>query len=122
MGWGRGCFSNCKVTCSSRVEKAVSALPGMKECSVNLLKNSMVVQYDEKTLTGTDIIQAVEKAGYGASLLTGGQKKATNVSTEQSVSANAAKKEYETMRNLEKHIMRNTRMKRAQKAKKRHRL
>lgn len=57
--------------CSSRVEKAVSALPGMKECSVNLLKNSMVVQYDEKTLTGTDIIQAVEKAGYGASLLTG---------------------------------------------------
>ena len=48
--------------CSSRVEKAVSALPGMKECSVNLLKNSMVVQYDEKTLTGTDIIQAVEKA------------------------------------------------------------
>ena len=46
--------------CSSRVEKAVSALPGMKECSVNLLKNSMVVQYDEKTLTGTDIIQAVE--------------------------------------------------------------
>ena len=56
--------------CSSRVEKAVSALPGMKECSVNLLKNSMVVQYDEKTLTGTDIIQAVEKAGYGASLLT----------------------------------------------------
>ena len=48
----------------------------------------------EKTLTGTDIIQAVEKAGYGASLLTGSQKKATNVSTEQSVSANAAKKEY----------------------------
>ena len=84
--------------CSSRVEKAVSALPGMKECSVNLLKNSMVVQYDEKTLTGTDIIQAVEKAGYGASLLTGSQKKATNVSTEQSVSANAAKKEYETMK------------------------
>lgn len=78
--------------CSSRVEKAVSALPGMKECSVNLLKNSMVVQYDEKTLTGTDIIQAVEKAGYGASLLTGSQKKATSVSTEQSVSANAAKK------------------------------
>ena len=61
--------------CSSRVEKAVSALPGMKECSVNLLKNSMVVQYDEKTLTGTDIIQAVEKAGYGASLLTGVQKR-----------------------------------------------
>ena len=79
-------------------KKAVSALPGMKECSVNLLKNSMVVQYDEKTLTGTDIIQAVEKAGYGASLLTGSQKKATSVSTEQSVSANAAKKEYETMK------------------------
>ena len=83
--------------CSSRVEKAVSALPGMKECSVNLLKNSMVVQYDEKTLTGTDIIQAVEKADTRLPS-DRRQKKATSVSTEQSVSANAAKKEYETMK------------------------
>ena len=83
--------------CSSRVEKAVSALPGMKECSVNLLKNSMVVNYDDQTLTGADIIQAVEKAGYGASLQTGGQKKASSA-TAQSASAIAAKQEYESMK------------------------
>ena len=83
--------------CSSRVEKAVSALPGMKECSVNLLKNSMVVNYDDQTLTGADIIQAVEKAGYGASLQAGGQKKASSA-TAQSASAIAAKQEYESMK------------------------
>lgn len=83
--------------CSSRVEKAVSALPGMEECSVNLLKNSMVVNYDDQTLTGADIVQAVEKAGYGASLQTGGQKKASSA-TAQSASAIAAKKEYESMK------------------------
>ena len=52
--------------CSSRVEKAVSALPGMKECSVNLLKNSMVVNYDDQTLSEADIVHAVEKAPYPA--------------------------------------------------------
>ena len=35
--------------CSARVEKSVSALPGVEACSVNLLKNSMVVTYDDKT-------------------------------------------------------------------------
>ena len=49
--------------CSARVEKSVSALPGMQQCSVNLLKNSMVVRYDDRQLTGAQIIQAVEKAG-----------------------------------------------------------
>ena len=53
--------------CSARVEKSVSALPGVQACSVNLLKNSMVVTYDDKTLSGGQIVEAVEKAGYGAS-------------------------------------------------------
>lgn len=54
--------------CSSRVEKAVDKLPGIINHSVNLLKNSMVVEFDEKLLSTNEIIQAVEKAGYGASL------------------------------------------------------
>ena len=52
--------------CSAWVEKSVSALPGVRQCSVNLLKNSMTVEYNDKELTGAQIVQAVEKAGYGA--------------------------------------------------------
>lgn len=50
--------------CSSRVEKAVSNLAGVTECSVSLLTNSMGV---EGTASSEDIIRAVEQAGYGAS-------------------------------------------------------
>ena len=82
--------------CSSRVEKAVSALPGMEQCSVNLLKNSMVVNYDDHTLSGAQIVQAVEKAGYGAALQTKeGQRTAAK---QQNSPVNAAKKEYESMK------------------------
>lgn len=51
--------------CSVRVEKAVSALNGVREVTVNLLKNSMTVEYDEEKLSATDMIAAVENAGYG---------------------------------------------------------
>ena len=51
--------------CSARVEKAVSALPGVESCAVNLLTNSMVV---EGSAGRQEIIRAVEAAGYGASL------------------------------------------------------
>ncbi len=51
--------------CSSRVEKAVSAVDGVTSCSVNLLTNSMGV---DGTASEYDIIEAVKKAGYGASL------------------------------------------------------
>ena len=54
--------------CSSHVEKAVSKLEGMDKVTVNLLTNSMQVEYDENRLNSTAIEQAVEKAGYGASL------------------------------------------------------
>ena len=50
--------------CSTRVEKAVSKVPGVTSCSVSLLTNSMGV---EGTATTEDIIAAVEQAGYGAS-------------------------------------------------------
>lgn len=52
--------------CSSRIEESVSKLPGIQEVSVNLLKNSMVASYDESVLDTAGIVQAVEKAGYGA--------------------------------------------------------
>lgn len=53
--------------CSSRVEKCVSKLDGIQEVAVNLLTNSMQVEYDEQVLTERQIIDAVVKAGYGAS-------------------------------------------------------
>ena len=54
--------------CSSRVEKAVARQSGVQQVSVNLLKNSMVVEYDESALSSAQIVAAVEQAGYGASL------------------------------------------------------
>ncbi|MBQ6579860.1 MAG: heavy metal translocating P-type ATPase, partial [Oscillospiraceae bacterium] len=53
--------------CSARVEKAVSAVEGVTSCSVSLLTNSMGVEGAAKP---EEIISAVEKAGYGASLKT----------------------------------------------------
>ena len=53
--------------CSSRVEKCVRKLEGVKEVSVNLLTNSMQVEYDDEILKEQGIIEAVVHAGYGAS-------------------------------------------------------
>ncbi|WP_294776063.1 heavy metal translocating P-type ATPase [uncultured Eubacterium sp.] len=61
--------------CSARVEKAVSSVDGVSSCSVNLLTNSMGV---EGTATSKEIIEAVEKAGYGASLKTKNKKAKSN--------------------------------------------
>ena len=51
--------------CQARVEKVVSKVPGVTSVSVNLLTNSMGV---EGTALSTDIVAAVEKAGYHASV------------------------------------------------------
>ena len=51
--------------CSTRVEKAVSKVPGVTSCSVSLLTNSMGV---DGTASSGEIIKAVQDAGYGASL------------------------------------------------------
>ena len=51
--------------CQARVEKAVAKVPGVTSCSVSLLTNSMGV---EGTAEVSEIIRAVENAGYGASL------------------------------------------------------
>ncbi len=58
--------------CSTRVEKAVSEVQGVTECSVNLLTNTMIT---EGTASEESIINAVENAGYGASVY--GEKKKT---------------------------------------------
>ena len=51
--------------CSARVEKAVSAVPGVTSCSISLLTNSMGV---EGTASAQAVVSAVQAAGYGASL------------------------------------------------------
>ncbi|HIZ65896.1 MAG TPA: heavy metal translocating P-type ATPase [Candidatus Blautia pullicola] len=54
--------------CSSRVEKCVRKLEGVQEVSVNLLTNSMQVEYKENVIQEQGIIDAVIHAGYGASV------------------------------------------------------
>ena len=57
--------------CQARVEKAVSGVPGVTGCAVSLLTNTMSV---EGAASPADVINAVEKAGYGAALRDGGKK------------------------------------------------
>lgn len=54
--------------CSARVEKAVAKVDGTKDVSVNLLTNSMQLEYDEAKTSVPAIIKAVVDAGYGASV------------------------------------------------------
>lgn len=81
--------------CSARVEKAVGSLDGIETVSVNLLKNSMTVKYDESALDSGKIISAVENAGYGASLSAGTTK--AKASTQEDPARRAAE-EYRTMK------------------------
>ncbi len=80
--------------CSSRVQKSVSALPGVQDCNVNLLKNSMLVTYDTAAVNSGQIIGAVEAAGYGASL----QEAKTKSAGPMVSPVNEAKKEYAAMK------------------------
>ena len=65
--------------CSARVEKCVSALDGVCEVSVNLLKNSMTLLLDEDKTDVNTIINAVKKAGYGAIHKNSSEKKKRSV-------------------------------------------
>lgn len=60
--------------CSSHVEKSVSKITGVENVSVNLLTNSMQVEFDENKLDTAGIIKAVEDAGYGAAVKDGHAK------------------------------------------------
>ena len=52
--------------CSARVQKAASGVPGVTEASVNLLKNSMELDFDGTDATAAAVVAAIEDAGYGA--------------------------------------------------------
>ena len=79
--------------CSSRVEGCVVKLPGVKDVSVNLLKNSMVVSYDEAQLSTAGIVEAVENTGYGAIPKSAPQRK-----TESKQETSTARTEYKSMK------------------------
>ena len=83
--------------CSARVEKTVAGMEGTCDVSVNLLKNSMVVSYDENAVSEADIIGAVVKAGYGASVA-GSAKSATGDASTSSGAADAALEEVKQMK------------------------
>lgn len=81
------------MTCSScvrHVEKAAEKQPGVKKVTVNLLKNSMVVDYDENKLNQAEIEHAVSDAGYGANL------RSKNADLTKDTEENSAQKEYES--------------------------
>lgn len=74
--------------CSARVEKAVAKVDGTKDVSVNLLTNSMQLEYDEAKTNVPAIIKAVVDAGYGASVK--GQRAAQTTPQEDPVKKSIA--------------------------------
>lgn len=66
--------------CSAHVDKSVRKLQGVCEVNVNLLKNSMTVEYDEELTNDSEIISAVVSGGYGATVT--GQKQVTETKTD----------------------------------------
>ena len=79
--------------CSSRVEGCIVKLAGVKDVSVNLLKNSMVVSYDEAQLSTAGIVEAVENTGYVAIPKADFQRK-----TEAKAEISTAQAEYKSMK------------------------
>lgn len=75
--------------CSAHVEKAVSKVPGIDQVQVNLLQNSMVVEYAKGATDAQKIIQAVVEAGYGASVK--GQEAPKEANELQKKTADAAR-------------------------------
>ena len=74
--------------CSARVEKAVGKVPGVENCSVSLLTNSMGV---EGTATVDAVIAAVEAAGYGATLKSAKKEGHGTYQSEQNCAEDALK-------------------------------
>ncbi len=70
--------------CSAHVDKSVRCLNGVKDVNVNLLMNSMQVDFDEAAVSVDDIINAVRDGGYGASLA--GKKTAADTRTDSKIS------------------------------------
>lgn len=79
--------------CSAYVDKVVRKISGVNEVNVNLLTNSMVVDYDEKQTNDEAIIAAVVDGGYGASVV-----KEINIEKPDNKSANKASDELAVMK------------------------
>lgn len=77
--------------CSAHVEKSVKKLDGIKSVNVNLLQNSMSVEYDEGILSDDNIIKAVSDSGYGANV------KGDNKGIEK-INTNTAEEELKSMK------------------------
>ena len=71
---GMGCAA-----CSSKIEKEVAAIKGVAKVEVNLLMDSMVVDYDDKKVSPREIQDVVTAAGYGAELASEGEGKVKNI-------------------------------------------
>lgn len=56
--------------CSANIERTVAALDGVIKAEVHLLKNSLVIEYDDTRLDSETITRIIEKIGYGATLST----------------------------------------------------
>ncbi|MEG1806125.1 MAG: copper ion binding protein, partial [Clostridia bacterium] len=56
-------------SCSSHVEKAVGKIDGVESASVNLATEKLTVEYHDEKISSSDIIRAVDDAGYGATLI-----------------------------------------------------
>ena len=78
--------------CSARVERSVAKLEAVESVSVNLLTNSMVVNYDEARLSAQDIVAAVVHAGYGA------RERGTEQKSGKSERNSVAREEYLSLR------------------------
>ncbi len=92
--------------CSSRVEKCVRRVEGVKDVSVNLLTNSMQVEYEEQKTSDQKIIDAVVHAGYGASVKGhGGNGAQTTVSRGNAAQAVKANPVEEQMKNMKRRLI-----------------
>lgn len=92
--------------CSSHVEKSVSKLTGVENVSVNLLTNSMQVEFDENKLDTAGIIKAVEDAGYGAAVKDGHAKSGTKTTGQSDSQENSGLSAVEqNVKNMKKRLI-----------------
>ena len=92
--------------CSSHVEKSVGKLTGVENVSVNLLTNSMQVEFDENKLDTAGIIKAVEDAGYGAAVKDGHAKSGTKTSGQSDSQDNSGLSAVEqNVKNMKKRLI-----------------
>lgn len=92
--------------CSSHVEKSVGKLTGVENVSVNLLTNSMQVEFDENKLDTAGIIKVVEDAGYGAAVKDGHAKSGTKTSGQSDSQENSGLSAVEqNVKNMKKRLI-----------------